>query len=288
MEMNSNMYTIGQMAELCNIPKKQLRYYDQSRILSPNYRDPVTSYRYYGENQIEEILLLQELKHLGVPLKKIGQMLSNRELGRLQQTLETRMYELRKELEVKQQKYNSALDTLLRVINGMSIMSNANHRNIKIIDFSKRPVLFTRYESRWNANNLFILRRAELFKIAERMTLRIGGTNLAIFHSAYMSQFSERPEDQSGDLEVCMNVIDQGATGPHIRTLGPFRTVSCIHIGHYRNMKNSYLAMEEWSARNGIALSEKAVEEYLIGATMTNNSDNYVTRLYVPMRDQCV
>lgn len=256
--------------------------------MSPQYRDPITSYRYYGENQIEEILLLQELKNLDFPLNEIGKMLSNRELGRLRQELETRLYQLRAELAVKQQKYNDALDTLLRVTKGLSLMASTSHGDIMLVDFPARFVLYTRYESLWNANNLFISRRAELFRIAEEKKVRISGTNLAVFHSKYMGQFSDQPEDQTGDLEVCMNIAIPGDSSEYTRTLGPFRAVSCIHVGHYRHMKSSYLALEEWAAKKGIRLSEKSVEEYLIGATMTNNSNDYVTRIYIPLLGQTI
>ncbi|MDL2272142.1 MerR family DNA-binding transcriptional regulator, partial [Desulfovibrio sp. OttesenSCG-928-I05] len=35
-------FSIGQIAELCNISKKQLRYYDENGILVPKFRDPET------------------------------------------------------------------------------------------------------------------------------------------------------------------------------------------------------------------------------------------------------
>ena len=60
-------YTIGQMAKLCNVTTKQLRHYDENNILSPCYKDEETTYRYYSESQLEEILLIKELSESVFP-----------------------------------------------------------------------------------------------------------------------------------------------------------------------------------------------------------------------------
>ncbi len=285
MRREPGTYTIGKMAEICNISKKQLRYYDQNGILSPQYRNPETNYRLYTENQIEEILLLQELKSLDFPLKDIKRMLSDRKLYKLQDVLEERLYTLRVETAAVQKKYNLTMDILMRITNGMiERQQPENQAKIELRSFAPRSVLSTRYVSSWNANNSFIVRRAELFRLAEDLKVKLEGANLAIFHSGYLKQFSSHPEDQSGDLEVCMNLAEPHKAAPNCRTLGPFQAVSCVFTGHYKHMEGPYLAMECWAQNQGIELSGVSVEEYLIGATMTQNSDDYVTRLYLPVK----
>lgn len=285
--MDSERYTIGQIAEICNIPAKQLRYYDETGVISPHYRDPVTQYRYYGKEQIEELLLLQELKSLDFPLKDIGKMLERRELRRLRQKLEARLYDIRSELSEKQRQYDSAVGLLLRVTNGIGLTRQTDDsREIGLTEFESRTVLFTRYRSPWNANHLFIRRRAELYRIAKELGLTIGGVNLAVFHSGYLSQFSSLPEDQEGDLEVCLSVLDTGRDAKQLRRIPAFQAVTAVHIGHYRDMKETYLRMEAFSKEHGCCLANISVEEYLVGATMTDDPADYVTRLYIPLRGQ--
>jgi len=45
--MKRSRYTVGEMANLCNVTAKQLRYYDQQGLLKPAYRDRQNGYRYY-------------------------------------------------------------------------------------------------------------------------------------------------------------------------------------------------------------------------------------------------
>ncbi len=280
-------YTVGQMAELCNISKKQLRYYDTNNILIPQYRDENTNYRYYTDNQIEEVLLLQELKGLDFSLKEIGNTLEQRQLNVLQQELENRLYDLRSELENVQKKYNHAMDILLRVSKGVHEAErydkNKTPADIELVEFPARLVLFTRYVSIWNAQNLFISRRAELLKMAEQENVTVAGANMAVFPNDYMKQFSNDPEDEEGDFEVCMNLVTQNKLPAQSRIFGPFKAVSTIFVGHYQEMRSCYQQMEAYAKEHDIKLCGSAVEEYLIGATMTKNPNDYVTRLYLPV-----
>ena len=56
------LYTIGDMAKLCGISARQLRYYDQLGIIRPSYRNPDNGYRLYTDDQIEMLFFLKELK----------------------------------------------------------------------------------------------------------------------------------------------------------------------------------------------------------------------------------
>ena len=155
--------------------------------------------------------------------------------------------------------------------------------NIQLAAFKSREVVFTRYISYWNAKSLFINRRAELYAIADQYGLTITGPNMAIFHGGYMDQFDDSESKSEGDLETCV-AVSQGGRCQHIRTLNSFTAVSSVFIGHYRNMQPHYLAMEQWAEEHGYQLSGASLEEYLVGATMTNREEDYVTRLYLPLQ----
>jgi effector-binding domain-containing protein len=146
-----------------------------------------------------------------------------------------------------------------------------------------RQVVYTRYKCYWNAKKLFIARRAELYRIIDEFSLKTNGPNMAIFHSDYLKQFSDAPEDSEGDLEICMKVVEPATRCPHCRNLGGIEAVSTIHVGHYSQMEPAYHELEQWAHRQGIELRGVSIEEYLVGATMTNNEDNYVTRIYLPL-----
>ena len=50
-------------------------------------------------------------------------------------------------------------------------------------------------------------------------------------------------------------------------------------------MLPAYLALEDYAQRLGLALRGTSLEEYLVGATMTADPQNYVTRIYLPIQE---
>jgi len=284
---SGELYTIGQMARLCDVSAKQLRHYDENNILSPAYRDSSTSYRYYTQKQVEEVLLIRELRMLGFSLDSIAELLNNRDLTNLKAELEKSVHQARTALKDAQYKYDQTVDALLRVTQAIEFTykppGTPLEGNIQLVNFAAREVVYTRYISYWNAKSLFINRRAELYAIADHYGLTITGPNMAIFHGGYMDQFDDSGTKSEGDLETCFTISQGGGHCPHVRALKAFTAVSSVFIGHYRNMKPCYVAMEQWALERGYQLAGTSLEEYIAGATMTRQEENYVTRLYLPL-----
>ena len=69
--------SIGQMARYSGISEKTLRYYDQIGLLQPARRSEGAGYRYYDRIQLEQALLLQSLKALGMSLAEIKSEFEN-------------------------------------------------------------------------------------------------------------------------------------------------------------------------------------------------------------------
>ena len=280
-------YTIGQMAELCNVSTRILRYYDQNGIVVPAYRDRETNYRYYTESQIEQILLLQELRNLSFPVKTISKLFVDRDLTAFETELEHHRRELQEQIAELQAKHDLTLDILLRVIRGRISIENTQkvqENKFQVVHFHRRTVVYTRYISYINVKKLFLSRRAELMKIITENKYNIVSSNMAIFHSGYLQQFSDRPEDECGDLEVFMEVKN-GDSGKHCRVIEGCDAVSGVFIGPYKNMEPFYKEMEQYAEDNNIPLVGTSIEEYLVGATMTDNPNNYVTKIYLPIRE---
>lgn len=65
------LYKIGEFSRVINLPVKTLRYYDEIDLFKPEEIDLFTGYRYYSENQIEDIKLIKLLKEAGFSLEEI-------------------------------------------------------------------------------------------------------------------------------------------------------------------------------------------------------------------------
>ena len=132
--MKEKQYTIGQIAKICNVSAEQLRHYDRLRILSPKGRGENNGYRYYTEPHIEDIMLIKELKRIGLPLKSIGSLLQDKNLDQIKTTLESNMLVQRQQLYEHIKRYDSLVDTLLKLNNALSLISQWGFRLILIFD----------------------------------------------------------------------------------------------------------------------------------------------------------
>ena len=273
-------FTVGEMAALCNVSAKQLRYYDANGMLVPEIRNASTGYRYYTTAQIEEVLLIEEMRLLGMSLKEISGLLGRRDLFALKDELEEALARSRAEMEELRLRHERTVDLLLRV--SLALPNESASGGIRLGRFPKTYVAYTRKETAWNAGRLFIERRAELYKLVRERGLHMTGPNMAVFHGGYLRQFSSAKEDAAGDLEVCVRVTETDAR-PDVRAIGPFDAVFATFRGSYQDMKPRYLEMRQWAEKRGLKLSGASLEEYLVGASLPRKKEDYLTRLILPL-----
>ena len=65
------MLRIGEFSKLTGVPIRTLRYYDEIDLFKPAEIDLFTDYRYYNENQIKDLELINKLKTVGFTLEEI-------------------------------------------------------------------------------------------------------------------------------------------------------------------------------------------------------------------------
>ncbi|MFF3850610.1 MerR family transcriptional regulator [Streptomyces sp. NPDC002328] len=74
--MENDMRSIGEMARDSGLGVSALRFYDRAGVLVPAWVDPVSGYRWYGPEQLEEARVLVRLRRAGMPLADIRLVLA--------------------------------------------------------------------------------------------------------------------------------------------------------------------------------------------------------------------
>lgn len=88
---------IGEFSKLTGVPIRTLRYYDEIDLFKPAEIDLFTGYRYYHEEQIEDLELINKLKSVGFSLEEIKQNwnhFSNEIMIKKQQELQTKLEDI--------------------------------------------------------------------------------------------------------------------------------------------------------------------------------------------------
>ena len=71
------LYKIGEFSKLTNVSVKTLRYYDEINLFQPQEIDLFSGYRYYSNNQLDDLKLILSLKDVGFSLEEIKKNKNN-------------------------------------------------------------------------------------------------------------------------------------------------------------------------------------------------------------------
>ena len=105
------MYTIGQVADMCDLPISTLRYYDKEGLFPNLIR--VSGIRQFSDNDLERIKVIECLKKSGLEIKDIKQFMAWCVEGSSTYTKRRELFEKQKrQLESEIERLNKALDML--------------------------------------------------------------------------------------------------------------------------------------------------------------------------------
>ena len=105
------MYTIGQVAEMFNMPVSTLRYYDNEGLFPSLKRE--SGIRRFSDNEIEALKLIECLKKSGLEIKDIKQFMQWCTEGSSTYQQRKELFERqKKEVEGEIERLNKTLDML--------------------------------------------------------------------------------------------------------------------------------------------------------------------------------
>lgn len=111
----SGLFQIGDMARLFDLSVSSIRHYEALGLLTPEYIDPATGYRYYGPRQFEVFNTIRYLRALDMPLREIADFLQNRDVDRIEEKLRQQKAAVsRKQREL--QRVERKIDNRLRAL----------------------------------------------------------------------------------------------------------------------------------------------------------------------------
>ena len=81
------LFQIGEVAKLFHLSVSSLRHYEALGLLTPEYVDRSTGYRYFSVRQFEVLNTIRYLRALDMPLPEIAAFLKNRDIGVIEEKL---------------------------------------------------------------------------------------------------------------------------------------------------------------------------------------------------------
>lgn len=278
-------FSIREVSEICCIPSKTLRYYDEIGLVVPEFRNESSRYRYYGKEQIITLCIIRKLRKMGFDLKSIQCIITGNTASDLGCHVQTKMEQLQKEICALQKNYCALQSFQERLKTGVDLLSIKNSLDIDDVSIEEiRPIqlICTRRTMTTYANQEVSLDRwVELSNLCDELGLKSNGSYVVTYYSNPLEQFLYTDTD----IEFGIEVEEVGASREY-RTFGGFTAATAIHLGNYADIIQSHVRLVQWINRNHYKITGPVSEEFIISPLDINNVNEHVTKIIIPVEKQ--
>lgn len=292
MGQNKKYYTIGDISEICNVPIKTLRYYDEIKLLVPTHRDSETNYRYYTEDQMITLYTIRKLKTYGFPLEEIKSLVYHGTVSTLGDSLSLRLKKIESEIDSLKNLHNEIEVTLSRVKRQKEFMASYNQpedieevithdpEGIAIEYIPQTNCIATR-KTELNYQNAYVSvsRWFEVFDIIKKNGYHSTGPITLTYHNEPLEQFMKK----DCDLEISVPIAETPTNNKNFKTMGGYKAVTTMHVGSHSKIITSHIKALKWINQNGYKVCGPISEEYIISPIDVKNEDEYLARIIIPI-----
>lgn len=265
----------GDFARLCGTNKRTLFHYDEIGLFSPALTDE-KSYRYYSENQCDMFFTITCLKELGMPLKEIKRYIDGRNPKDFQQLLREQKEKIQQELD-RLKKIETVIDTKLALVSQRESLSFTGRLSeVSVEAFpEERLIVSPRLDS---ADHDFLF--SSLMKhigYVNQHSLNTGHP-----YGAMLSVSSLLAEKWDTYAYFFTKVAETPKGQAFLRK--PAGDYAVIYLkGDYYDASEAFQALLSFAKEQSLALGEFVYKEAVLDEISTDQEENYVTRISVPI-----
>ena len=269
------MLKIGEFSKLSRVSIRMLRHYDEIGLLKPVQTDPVSGYRFYGEDQLPIAGRITALKDMGFGLSVIGQLLDHYDDPRmLERHLLVKQAELQEEYQ--QMAYRlRLLDTALERLRKDEIM--------------KCDVTLKTFPERYAATVRMNLPAYEMEGMLwSTMASETASLGVVPDDPCYCSvmYFDAEFKEADVDVEAQKTVKGRYPDTEHVK----FRMLPAVTVAS-ATCKGSYVQLNEvmafvagWVTDNGYEFNGPAFNIYHVSPHETSDPEAFVTEICYPVK----
>lgn len=256
------MYTIGQFARIGMVSTNTLRYYDEIKLLSPAYVDPENQYRYYDKSQVSEIMIIVELKEMGLSLAEVKDMVENNDLKLARKILVDKLDELDIKLrEISNQKRHIK-EKIKTLETGQELKTDDKEYKVELIERGEQVVLSCR--ERINMANISSLIGKGYEKL-HKYQHTSAGPHMSIYHDREF-------ELDNADVEICIPVNQKANMEKEsIKKIKKGLYAVTIYEGGYSSIGKAHAAVFDWIEDNNYIMTGPCMEIYVEHPAMGYN-----------------
>ena len=269
----TGLFSIGTIAKMFHLSVSSLRHYESIGLLTPEYIDSQSGYRYYSTRQFEVLNTIRYLRALDMPLQEISDFMKNRDVERMEEKLlqqKRAVIEKQKSLKRIEQKIDNRLrqiaDAKESVFDIVKLVQKKACRVVWVKDSLKiQGVLdieepLKKLEEK-QAEALIFLGKVGVGISKEHLTDRNFGQYDGVF------LMLDEEDTFSGDTD----------------TLPETLCVSIRFRGSHMEAAEQYGKLMDYVEEHKLTVSGFSREITMIDYGLTNDTDKFVTEISIPV-----
>ena len=277
MQSKKDLYQIGEVARLFHLSISLLRHYDKTGLVTPEYTDPDTGYRYYSLRQFECLNTIRYLRALDMPLEEIADFLHNRDTGRIQELLSKQLVQVHK----KQQELAVIEHQIKNRLNQIQGALSAHPGEIFLE--KKAPLKLACMKKQLNPENYLDLEYSirEMEQGNSPASIFLGKVGVGLFYESLKAQ-----RCKPYDFVFIILEEDDPIKGQVIHI--PEITWAVIRFhGSHEQAPGFYEKLLAYFKDEGLAPKSFALEMTLIDYGLTHDQSQFITEIQIPLNPDC-
>ncbi|EOH99248.1 hypothetical protein UAY_02025 [Enterococcus moraviensis ATCC BAA-383] len=269
----NQMYSIGEVAKVCNVSRKTLRFYEQLGLLKPDHVCLENGYRYYTEETMNSIPVIKYYKQMGFKLQEMKGVQHSGDYFYHETMFLTKLEELKIE---EQRIYDSftAVSDWLGLIREGTLASENRIQSVNVKYFEQESYVFL--EQKFSQNYMDAVINIPWVNYLEEQNCTITGPVILRFEDCGEDDF------HCSKMMIMQKPISAQNTNMPKRTIGGQMFLSSYHIGDLANIGQQYKKMKAWAKENHYQCKNEVFQRYVIDYWSTMNVDNFVVELLIP------
>ena len=270
---DKKLFLIGEVAKMFHISMGTLRHYEQAGLLTPEYTDPDTGYRYYGTRQFELLNTIRYLRVLDFPLAQIKAFLDNRDTDVIEEKLVHQKEVIarkQKELELISRKIDHRLEQLRDAMNSrLDVIQTVEIPESRVVWLrdSLHPKTYLDLE---NSIRKLVENQKESLVFMGKIGIGISKEQLS--------------QKSFQDYDRIFLLLDQEDRYDGETETFPRQTcVTISFCGSHREAPAYYQKLLAYIEEKKLCITGFSRETTLIDYGITNNTDKFVTEIQIPV-----
>lgn len=279
------MIKIGEFSKMSGLSIDTLYHYEKMKIIIPDEIDKSTGYRSYDASQLIAVNKLLALKDAGFSLEEIAGILNDDlPAASLLKMLESKAVVLEDKLKNESDRLKRLYTNIFLIKNnGIPLPDEISIKRVEPILVAAIRKSFNKdrfdneLETMWSNVNNYIIEKGGRRTVPCMMIYHKGWTDLKNW---------ENTGAEFLDLEVAEPIINslKGNEIINVYKLPAVSKMACIiHKGAFSSISVTNEFLFDWIKKNGYATAGAMREIYHKGEWVTDNPDEYITELQIPL-----